>query len=150
MSKMIQQMSEMLKNNDIPDNIKAIMNNLSSQSEANNCSDKKDTSYKDVNLSEKESYKENTEYSNEKSSNESSNDSFDISNIDLNTMLKMKSIIDSMNKQQNDPRANLLKSLKPYLKPSRKEKVDQYIKLFSIGKAFEVLNPLGGEKKNDV
>ena len=71
-------------------------------------------------------------------------------NIDLNTMLKMKSIIDAMHKQQNDPRANLLRSLKPYLKPSRKEKVDQYIKLFSMGKAFEVLNPLGGEQKNDV
>ena len=62
----------------------------------------------------------------------------------------MKSIIDSMNKQQNDPRANLLRSLKPYLKPSRKEKVDQYIKLFSMGKVFETLNPLGGENKNDV
>ena len=64
--------------------------------------------------------------------------------------LKMKSIIDNMNRSQNDPRANLLKSLKPYLKPSRKDKVDQYIKLFSMGKAFEILNPLGGEKKNDV
>ena len=31
-----------------------------------------------------------------------------------------------------------------------KNKVDQYIKLFSMGKAFEILNPLGGEKKNDV
>ena len=71
-------------------------------------------------------------------------------NFDMDTMLKMKSIIDNMNRSQNDPRANLLKSLKPYLKPSRKEKVDQYIKLFSMGKAFEILNPLGGEKKNDV
>ena len=62
----------------------------------------------------------------------------------------MKSVIDSMNQQQNDPRTNLLKSLKPYLKPSRKEKVEQYIKLFSMGKVFEVLNPMGGDKKNDV
>ena len=80
----------------------------------------------------------------------SSETSSDMPNFDMATMLKMKSIIDNMNKSQNDPRANLLKSLKPYLKPSRKEKVDQYIKLFSMGKAFEVLNPLGGEKKNDV
>ena len=70
--------------------------------------------------------------------------------IDLNMMLKMKSIIDSMNKEQNDPRANLLRSLKPYLKPSRKDKVDTYIKIFSMGKMFEAINPLGGEKKNDV
>ena len=71
-------------------------------------------------------------------------------NIDINTMLKMKSIIDAMNNQKDDPRANLLKSLKPYLKESRKEKVDQYIKIFSMEKVFEQFNPLGGDKKNDV
>ena len=71
-------------------------------------------------------------------------------NIDINTMLKMKSIIDAMNSQKDDPRANLLKSLKPYLKESRKEKVDQYIKIFSMEKVFEQFNPLGGDKKNDV
>ena len=73
----------------------------------------------------------------------------------MNDMLKNNEVPDSIksmlnNRSQNDPRANLLKSLKPYLKPSRKDKVDQYIKLFSMGKAFEILNPLGGEKKNDV
>ena len=62
----------------------------------------------------------------------------------------MKNIVDSMNKQKNDPRANLLKSLKPYLRESRKSKVDQYIKIFSMGKVFEAINPLGGDKKNDV
>ena len=71
-------------------------------------------------------------------------------NFDINTMLKMKSIIDAMNNQKNDPRANLLKSLKPYLKESRKEKVDQYIKIFSMEKVFEQFNPLGGDKKHDV
>ena len=122
MSEMIQKMSEMLKSNEIPDNIKSIIGNLTSSSSDNSAT--------------------HTE--------ENSNNNSDMPNIDLDTMLKMKSIIDSMNKQQNDPRANLLRSLKPYLKPSRKEKVDQYIKLFSMGKVFEVLNPLGGEKKNDV
>lgn len=132
MSDMIQKMSEMLKNNEIPDNIKSIMNQFSS--EQNNSSPSQDGS---SNTTENKDCK-------------NSDDSFEMPNIDLNTMLKMKSIVDSMNKQQNDPRANLLRSLKPYLKPSRKDKVDQYIKIFSMGKMFEVLNPLGGEKKNDV
>lgn len=132
MSDMIQKMSEMLKNNEIPDNIKSIMNQFSS--EQNGSSSSQDGS---SNTTENKDCK-------------NSDDSFEMPNIDLNTMLKMKSIVDSMNKQQNDPRANLLRSLKPYLKPSRKEKVDQYIKLFSMGKVFEVLNPLGGEKKNDI
>lgn len=130
MSDLVQKMSEMLRNNEIPDNVKAIMNNLASSNS--------NTSHANQNSS--------TECENNADDNNSSNDF----NIDFDMMLKMKSIIDSMNKQQNDPRANLLKSLKPYLKPSRKEKVDQYIKLFSMGKVFEVLNPLGGKEKNDV
>ena len=133
MSEIIQKMSEMLKNNEIPDNIKSMMNHLSSE---------QDNSFSSDQSSYDSAARENNQ--------ESSNNSFEMPNIDLGTRLKMKSIIDSMNSQQNDPRANLLRSLKPYLKPSRKEKVDQYIKLFSMGKVFEVLNPLGGEKKNDV
>lgn len=132
MSDMFQKMGEMLKNNEIPDNIKSMIGQFAS--EQNNSSASQESS-------------SNTTESDEQ---RNSNDAFEMPNIDLNTMLKMKSIIDSMNRQQNDPRANLLRSLKPYLKPSRKEKVDQYIKLFSMGKVFEVLNPLGGEKKNDV
>ena len=129
-SEMMQKMSEMLKNNEIPDNVKSIINNLSSKSSEANTSSENGNSF------------------NKNSTSENSNSDFP--DIDLHTMLKMKSIIDSMNKQQNDPRANLLRSLKPYLKPSRKEKVEQYIKLFSMGKVFETLNPLGGENKNDV
>lgn len=129
-SEMMKKMSEMLKNNEIPDNVKSIISNLSSKSSEANTSSENGNSF------------------NKNSTSENSNSDFP--DIDLNTMLKMKSIIDSMNKQQNDPRANLLRSLKPYLKPSRKEKVEQYIKLFSMGKVFETLNPLGGENKNDV
>ena len=58
--------------------------------------------------------------------------------------------MDSMNSNKDDPRANLLMSLKPYLKDSRKQKVDQYVKLFGLGKAFELFGSLGGENKNDV
>ena len=60
----------------------------------------------------------------------------------------MKKIMDAMKNNKDDPRANLLLSLKPYLKNSRQEKVDQYIKLFNMSKVFEVINPLGGDNKN--
>ena len=122
MSEILKKMNEMLKNNEIPDSIKNMMGNM--------------------NL--------NTNDMSSKTSTEQSSSENSVPNFDMDTMLKMKTIIDNMNKTQNDPRANLLKSLKPYLKPSRKNKVDQYIKLFSMGKAFEILNPLGGEKKNDI
>lgn len=87
--------------------------------------------------------------SNDKSSEQSSNDSNSF-NIDMNTMLKMKQVMDSINSNKDDPRTNLLLSLKPYLKDSRKKKVEQYIKLFGIEKAFQAFDFLGGENKNDV
>ena len=65
-------------------------------------------------------------------------------------IMKMKTIMDSMKNNKNDPRANLLKSLKPYLNKKRKDKVDQYIQLFNMSKVFEVINPLSGDSKNDV
>ena len=34
-------------------------------------------------------------------------------------------------------------SLKPYLKESRRNKVDQYVQLLKMEKIFEVINPLG-------
>lgn len=87
--------------------------------------------------------------SNDKPSEQSSNDSNSF-NIDMNTMLKMKQVMDSINSNKDDPRTNLLLSLKPYLKDSRKKKVEQYIKLFGIEKAFQAFDFLGGENKNDV
>lgn len=82
--------------------------------------------------------------------NADNNSSSPFGNIDIGTIMKMKSIMDKMNNSKNDPRSNLLRSLKPYLKPSRKEQVDKYIQIFSIGQAFEGMNNVGGEKKNDV
>lgn len=82
--------------------------------------------------------------SNEKNSNEandfnSSNTNTNTNfNIDIATLLKVKSVMDKMNSNQNNPRTNLLLSLKPYLKPSRKDKVDQYIKLLNMEHILEI------------
>jgi len=125
MSDVIQKMSDMIKNDEIPDNVKSMISQFATGFNSDNSS-------------------------HDDTRSETANTTDGGPEIDLNMMLKMKSIIDSMNKEQNDPRANLLRSLKPYLKPSRKDKVDTYIKIFSMGKMFEAINPLGGEKKNDV
>ena len=114
MNNMFEQLGQMFKNNEFPDDIKNLLNNIKNSSNDNN-------------------------------SSENSNDS----NIDINTILKMKKVMDSINSNKDDPRFNLLLSLKPYLKESRRKKVDQYIQLFGIGKAFEVMNSLGGESSND-
>ena len=87
----------MVKNNEIPDNLKDIINNFNN--------------------------------SNNSSSNSSNtdNNSFD---IDVDTLLKIKQVMDSINSQKPNPRTNLLLSLKPYLKESRTKKGRSIYKAF--------------------
>lgn len=89
----------------------------------------------------------NSNSSNDNSNNNESSSENSSSSIDFETILKMKSVMDKLNNKE-DPRANLLLSLKPYLKDSRKEKLDQYIQLLKISKVLDVFPFLGGENKN--
>lgn len=75
-------------------------------------------------------------FNNSKTSNNFNN--FDFNNIDMNTIMKMKNIMEKLN-NSNDPRSNLLASLKPYLRENRKEKLDQYANLMNFAKIAEVL-----------
>lgn len=77
--------------------------------------------------------------------NNSSNNNFDFSNIDMETIMKIKNIMGAMNSKKDDPRSNLLLSLKPYLKPSRKEKLDQYMKFMNLATMLDTFNTMGGE-----
>ena len=78
--------------------------------------------------------------------NSQSNENTNNFNIDMNTIMKMKSIMDNMN-NKNDPRANLLYSLKPYLRDSKKSKLDQYVNLLNISKIAEAMNKNNDDKK---
>lgn len=80
--------------------------------------------------------------------NSSPSTNFNFNNIDMNTILKMKTVMENMN-NKNDPRANLLYSLKPYLRESRKEKIDQYANLLNFAKIAELLKN-NNEEKPDV
>ena len=80
---------------------------------------------------------------NNSNSNPSSNSNSNNFNLDIGTIMKMKSIMENMN-NKNDPRANLLYSLKPYLRDSKKNKLDQYVNLLNISKIADVMN-----KKDD-
>ena len=95
---------------------------------------------------------DNNQNSNQQNSNNSKSDnnfnqnSFDFSNIDMNTIMKMKNIMDKMN-NSNDPRSNLLASLKPYLRDNKKEKLDQYANLINFAKIAEILKNDNKEPK---
>ncbi len=86
-------------------------------------------------------------HSNTSNSKTNNNDNpFENSGIDFETIMRMKTIIDKIN-SKDDPRSNLLQSLKPYLKDSRKSKVDQYIKLMNMSKVMDVFPFMGGDQK---
>lgn len=83
----------------------------------------------------------NSNKSNEKEDSKTSDGS--MPNIDFETILKFKSAFDKMN-SKDDPRTKLLLALKPYLKDSRKEKVEQYIQLFNVSKIIDVFGHNSG------
>jgi len=92
----------------------------------------------------------NTQTSSQNSSNQNINNSTPNNNnnfnLDMNTIMKMKSIMENIN-NKNDPRANLLYSLKPYLRDSKKDKLDQYVNLLNVSKIAELMNKNNDTKK---
>lgn len=77
--------------------------------------------------------------------NESDSSAFNSSNIDFETIMKIKSIMETLNKK-DDPRSNLLYSLKPYLRESRQKKLDQYVNLFKITQVTNLFKNEKGDK----
>lgn len=73
---------------------------------------------------------------------------FDFSNIDINTIMKMKTIMDKMN-NSSDSRSNLLQSLKPYLRDEKKSKLDQYSKLLTMTNLMELFNQNNSNNKEN-
>lgn len=110
-------------------NFSSMMNNNSNSNNFSNANQSENTS----------------NFQNSSKSNSSGKTNFNFNNIDINTFLKMKSIMEKMN-TNNDPGSNLLNSLKPYLRNSRKEKVDQYANLLNLVKIAELLKNDNKEK----
>lgn len=137
----INKLKNMMNNGELNDVISQIppdmMQNFSSMMRNNSTSKKNDSN---VGISSESSHVQDTF-----SQNSSDNTNFNFDNIDMNTILKMKSVIKNLN-TNNDPRSNLLNSLKPYLRNSRKEKIDQYANLLSFAKIAELLKNDNKEK----
>lgn len=100
-------------------------------------------------LSNQENNQNQEPNNNNNNNNNSSNsdDAFDFSNIDMNTIMKMSSVMGKMNNSANDPRSNLLNSLKPYLRDSKKGKLDNYMNLLNVAKIAEIMKDNNKENK---
>ena len=156
MSDLRKNFSSIMNGKEIPDNIKEILNSFakkSNNSSSNMADGSSDNTTKNIasNVSNNANNKEqsnNSHFDTQESYHRNSNNSSDncaensspFDGIDFDTMMKMQKIISSMNSSSNSSGANLLRSLKPYLKPSRQAKVDECIQLLSLEKAFSLMN----------
>ncbi len=59
---------------------------------------------------------------------------------DMETMMKIMKVMNAMKFGENNPSTNLLNSLKPFLRDSKKEKVDQYIKFIKLSNVISEMN----------
>ena len=143
---------KMVDSGNIPDDIKQMMNNFQNNSAPQNsgASSTPPNSAPDLNnlLSQVSPEMLNNlgsmlNSNNQSNVNPSQNGNF---NLDMNTIMKMKSIMENMN-NKNDPRANLLYSLKPYLRDSKKDKLDQYVNLLNVSKIAEMMNQNNNDNK---
>lgn len=76
-------------------------------------------------------------------SSSSNNNNF---SMDFETIMKMKSIMETLN-NRNDPNSKLLYSLKPYLRKSKQAKLDQYANLLKITQMSNLFRNGKGETK---
>lgn len=144
---------KMVDSGNIPDDIKQMMNNFQNNStnNSNTTMNSSENQTPDLNniLNQVSPEMLNNlsnmlnSNNNQNSSNSSNGNNF---NLDMNTIMKMKSIMENMN-NKNDPRANLLYSLKPYLRDSKKEKIDQYVNLLNVSKIADFMNKNNNDNK---
>ena len=107
LNEMMKKAQSMIQNNQIPDDIKKLINNMPNSNQNQNA----------------------------------------VPDIDMETLMKLQSIMSKMKNSENDDMSKLLLSLKPYLRDGRKDKVDEYIQLIKMGKMTELFNSFGGDKK---
>ncbi|MBO5348225.1 MAG: hypothetical protein J6A89_00130 [Clostridia bacterium] len=145
MNDIFQKLNTILEDKDMSNNLKNILNNFSSSNDSDNSSE----SSNNKNSSSFGSYNNKKDSGSFESNNtknfDGSESSQKMPEFDINMILKIKTIMDSLNKNSDDPRSNLLLSLKPYLGDNKKEKIDQYVKFLQFAKVLEVLNPMGGD-----
>ena len=129
MEDVFQKLNSIISDKETADNLKNIINNFntSSTNSSQAFDDEKDKNYQ----------------------NNAKNNSSDIPNFDINTILKLKNLMDRFNSSNNDSRANLLLALKPYLADSKKEKIDLYIKFLKILNVAEALDLDGGDRSSE-
>ncbi len=80
---------------------------------------------------------------NNESNNNNDTNSFNFSDIDPETLLKIQRLVSKMSK--NNPKKDLLRSLKPFLRKSRQDKMGEYMTILSIVDAIDIFGSKGSD-----
>lgn len=133
-------LKKMVDSGNIPSEVQGLMNNLNngnnnSKQTLNNMLSQVSPEMLNNLSSMLQSNNSSSTSSSHSQNNNSSNNNL---NIDPATLMKMTSIINNMN-QKDNPGNNLLHSLKPYLRDSRKNKLDQYANLLNITRIADAM-----------
>lgn len=151
MEDLLTNMKKMVDSGNIPDDIKQMMKGLQNNSNSQNSQPSSSSTNSNADLNSLlnnispemiNNLGSMLNSNNKTSQNSNQNGNF---NLDMNTIMKMKTIMENMN-NKDDPRANLLYSLKPYLRDGKKDKLDQYVNLLNVSKIAEFMNQ---NNKND-
>lgn len=141
LSQMLNNFKNMLQNNST-DVSSSPTENTSSSADSNNNTQTPNISPEMI--SNLANMLKNSGLGNNSADNKTSSDSGP--NIDFATIMKIKSIMENLNKN-DDPRSNLLHSLKPYLRESRQKKIDQYANLFKLTQMSDIFKFGKGDSK---
>lgn len=133
MSDIIQKISNMMNNNN---------NNTSENTNGMSSDNSTESNFNIADLLNTMNFNSSNE-----NNNNNQNNNF---NFDIETLMKMKNIMDKVNSSKNSPEANLLLSLKPYLNNNRKQKLDQYMQILNITKIIEAFNSENNVGNNNV
>ncbi len=136
MNEMIKKAQEMIKNNQVPDDLKSMATMLQNSGMNFN------NSANSANSTQFDNFDHNT--TNSQSSNPNSASSNSVPNIDMATLMKMQSIMSKLKSSDNDDMSKLLLSLKPYMRDEKKGKIDEYINLVKMGKMTQILETFKG------
>lgn len=140
-------LKSMVNSGNIPEDLQKIIRNMNSSnktadSSSNNSSISPETINNLMTMLNSHSNDKSDNSTNSNENKEQNN-----SGIDFDTIMKFKTIMDKMN-SKDDPRTKLLVSLKPYLKESRKIKVDQYIQFFKMSQVIDMFSKSNGDDKS--
>ena len=150
MNEMFKKAQYMIQNNQIPDDIKKIINNFQNSSNSNdssnNVTNSTFNSKKNFNNQDHSNSNANQNFTNQNNTSNNNQNNNSIPNIDIETLMKMQNIMSKMKNSENDDMSKLLLSLKPYLRDGKKDKIDEYIQLIKMGKMTQLFETFGGDK----